>query len=496
MAAGHRPLVLSIDQSTSATKAIVFDASASVVAYCSIEHGQHYPQAGWIEHDPEELYANTVQAVREAASALGAEKANVRALAISNQRETVIVWDRATGKAVYNAIVWQCQRGAEMCNRLKAEGYESDVKARSGLPLDPYFSASKIRWVLDNVRGARRRAEEGGLAFGTVDSWLVWKLTGGRVHATDPTNASRTMLMNLMSLDWDDALLALFGVPRSMTPHIERSNHLVGTTTVEGVFDGLPIAGILGDSHAAFFAQRCFERGQAKATYGTGTSLMMNIGSEPLRSGKSVATSVGWAVDGRVDYVLEGNIHSSGDTIKWLRDGLGLIASAAESEPLARSVPDNNGVYLVPAFSGLGAPYWDNQARAALVGMARNTTKAHVARAALEAIAYQVYDLAEAMAAEAGAPLTELRADGGASKNDFLMQFQADILGIPVAQSAQPEASALGAAMMGGLAIGLWKDLAALADLKTEAVVYRSTMDPSARSRLISGWRDAVRRAR
>jgi glycerol kinase len=490
----RRRLILSIDQSTTATKAIVFDEKASIVTQSSIEHRQYYPQAGWVEHDPEELYANTVVAIRGVSESLGADKARVAVLAVTNQRETTIVWDRLTRKPLYNAIVWQCQRGAELCNQLKADGHEEDVKARSGLPIDPYFSASKIRWILDNVPGARRGAEEGRLAFGTVDSWLVWKLTDGRVHATDPTNASRTMLMNLTTLDWDDALLAVFAIPRTMAPRIERSNHILGSTTVEGLFASLPITGVLGDSHAAFFGQCCFERGQAKATYGTGTSIMLNIGSNPLRSVKSVVCSVGWAIDGRVDYVLEGNIHSSGDTIRWLRDGLGLLSSAAESESLARSVPDNNGVYLVPGFSGLGAPYWDNRARAAIVGMARNTTRAHFARAAIEAIAYQVSDLVVAMGAEAGVTLKELRVDGGASRNQFLVQFQADILGVPVVRSAQSEGSALGAAMMAGLAIGIWRDLTALAALRTGATVYHSAMDPATRSRLISEWHDAVAR--
>jgi glycerol kinase len=492
--AGGQRLILSVDQSTSATKAIVFDESATIVAQSSIEHRQYYPRAGWVEHDPEELYANTVTAARKVAAALGPDLPAVAALAITNQRETAIVWDRATGKPICNAVVWQCQRGADFCNRLKEGGHADHVKATSGLPVDPYFSASKIRWILDNIPGAVRAAREGRLAFGTVDSWLLWKLTGGQVHATDPTNASRTMLMNLRTLDWDDSLLALFGIPRAMAPRIERSNHVFGNTTVEGIFGSLPVIGILGDSHAALFAQCCFERGQAKATYGTGTSLMMNIGSEPLHAGQSVATSVGWAIDGRVDYVFEGNIHSTGDTIKWLCDGLGLLANVAESESLARSVSDNNGVYLVPAFSGLGAPYWDNSARAAIVGMARNTTRAHIARAALEGIAYQVRDLVRAMEAEARVPLMELRIDGGASKNRFLVQFQADILNVPVVRSAQSDASALGVAMMAGLATGVHKDLSALAALRKGAEIYRSAMDPETRSRLISGWRDAVSR--
>jgi glycerol kinase len=490
----RHPLIMAVDQSTSATKALVYDESASIVARSSVEHRQYYPRAGWVEHDPEELYANTVTAVKEAARSLGADAQRVCALALTNQRETAIVWDRSTGRPVYNAVVWQCQRGAELCSHLKRAGHEEQVKARSGLPLDPYFSASKIRWILDNVPGARAQAQEGTLAFGTVDSWLVWKLTGGRVHVTDPTNASRTMLMNLATLDWDDVLLDIFGIPRSMAPGIQRSNRVFGRTTVEGLFPELPVTGVLGDSHAAFFGQCCFERGQAKATYGTGTSLMMNIGDKPVGSGRSVATSVGWAIDGRVDYVLEGNIHSTGDTIRWLRDGLGLLADSSESEGLALSVADNNGVYLVPAFSGLGAPYWDNGARATITGMARNTTRAHVVRAAVEAIAFQVSDLVRAMEAEAGVPLTELRVDGGASTNRFLVQFQADILDVPVAPSAQPEASALGAAMMAGLAVGIWKDLAALGALRTGAHVYRGSMDPALRSRLLAGWRDAVAR--
>jgi len=490
----RRPLIISVDQSTSATKAFVLDSAASVAAHSSVEHRQFYPQAGWVEHDPEELYANTVAAVREVAQTLGADTERVRGLAITNQRETAVVWDRSTGKPLHNAVVWQCQRGTDLCNRLKRDGHEEEVKARSGLPLDPYFSASKIRWILDNVPGARHNAQEGMLAFGTVDSWLMWKLTGGRVHSTDPTNASRTMLMNLETLDWDDALLRIFGIPRSMAPRIALPNAVFGTTTVEGIFGDIPISGVMGDSHASLFGQCCYEKGQAKATYGTGTSIMMNIGAKPLRAGRSVATSVGWAVDGRVDYVLEGNIHSTGDTIAWLRDGLGLIASAEESEGLATSVPDTNGVYLVPAFSGLGAPFWDNQARAAITGMARNTTRAHVVRAGLEAIAYQVNDLVAAMQTEAGVALRELRVDGGASKNRFLMQFQADILDVPVKRSAHADSSALGAAMMAGLTLGVWKNLDELAALRAGTTEFRSAMDPAVRSRRISGWKDAVRR--
>ena len=454
-----------------------------------------YPKPGWVEHDPNELYANTLQAIRAVAASLGEDTERIGVLAITNQRETVVVWDRRTGAPVCNAPVWQCQRGADLCARLKAEGHEETVRARTGLPIDPYFSASKIRWILDNVDGAQRPAVEGKLAFGTVDSWLTWRLTGGSVHVTDPTNASRTMLMNLSTLDWDDHLFALFGIPRAMAPRIERSNRVIGVTTAEGVLGHeVPIAGLLGDSHAAFFAQRCFEKGQAKATYGTGTSIMMNIGGAPIPPGKEVVTSVGWAADNRVDFVLEGNIHSTGDTIRWLRDGLGLLPDAASSEGIARSVPDSNGVYLVPAFSGLGAPYWDNEARAAIVGMARNTTRAHVVRAALEAIAYQVLDLVSAMERAAGTPLVELRVDGGATRNELLMQLQADILDVPVVRSAVPEASALGAALMAGMAVGTWRDFSELSRLSLGATRYEGTLDAAHRRILIAGWRDAVRR--
>ncbi len=492
---GGNDLILAIDQSTSATKAVVFGRTEGIVVQASFEHAQRYPKPGWVEHDPEELYANAIRAVGRVYGLLGAAKSRVAALSITNQRETIVVWDRATGRPVYNAVVWQCRRGAELCARLKTEGMEEETKAATGLPIDPYYSASKIRWVLDNVAGARSSAERGELAFGTIDSWLVWRLTRGRVHVTDPTNASRTMLMNLAALSWDERMFGLFGIPIGMAPRIERSDRVVGATDAEGTFDRqLPIAGLLGDSHAAFFAQRCFEPGLAKATYGTGTSVMMDVGARPVPARLSVVASVGWAIERRVDFVLEGNIHSTGDTIRWLRDGLGVIGSAAESEGLARTLATNEGVYLVPAFSGLGAPYWDGEARAAIVGMSRGTTRAHLARAALEAIAYQVRDLVEAMEENARTRLTELRADGGATRNALLMQFQADLLDVPVRSSAIAEASAFGSAMMAGLAVGAWSRLSELPKLEEGSRLYESTMDEGTRASLIDGWHAAVAR--
>lgn len=488
-------LILAVDQSTSATKAVVFDTAGTITARASREHTQYYPRAGWVEHDPEELYANTLAVIEEAVANLGARRSDILSLALTNQRETVVAWERGTGKPVARAAVWQCQRGAELCARLKEDGNEPEVRRISGLPLDPYFSASKVTWMLDNLPGLRRLGEDGKAVFGTIDSWLVWCLTRGAVHVTDPTNASRTMLMNLSRLEWDDRLLSLFRIPRSMAPVIGRSDRVVATTRAEGILDReVPIAGLLGDSHAAFFAQRCFHRGDAKATYGTGTSLMMNTGSAPVDPGGKVVASVGWATERRVEYVLEGNIHSTGDTIAWLRDGLGVLENADLSEAVARSVPDSGGTYFVPAFSGLGAPYWDPGARAAIVGMGRGTTRAHIVRAALEAIAYQVTDLARAMERAASVPISELRVDGGATRNELLVQFQADILGTRVVRSAVAEASALGAALMAGLAVGAYQSLEEIPALPPGSSAYVPSMRAEERDSLLAGWHEAVRR--
>ena len=489
------PLVLAVDQSTSATKAIAFDAGARIAAQASFEHRQIYPRPGWVEHDPEELYANTVRAIRAVVAKLGERASRLAALAITNQRETAVVWSRTTGRAVANAVVWQCGRGADLCRALAESGREEMVRAKSGLRLDPYFSASKIAWLLENVPEAREEAHGGRLAFGTIDSWLVYRLTGGRVHATDLSNASRTLLLNLAGLDWDEELLDLFRIPRSMAPSLLRADERFGTTTAEGALPSeLPICGVLGDSHAALFAQRCFRRGEAKATYGTGSSIMMNIGGSPLPAGRSVVTSVGWGLRGRVDYVFEGNIHSTGDTIRWLVDGLGLIPDPDSSQEIARSVADSEGVYLVPAFSGLGAPYLDSGARASILGLSRGSTKAHVVRAALESVALQVCDLVAAMGADSGIPLAALRVDGGATRNDLLMQMQADFLGVPVMRTGIAEASALGAALAAGLSVGIYRDLGEIERLPSSSTTFEPRMTPERRASLLAGWHEAVRR--
>lgn len=489
------PLILAVDQSTSATKAMAFDAGARIVARASVDHRQIYPRPGWVEHDPEELYANTIHAIRSVVEELGSAAERLGVLAITNQRETVVVWSRETGRPIANAVVWQCGRGAELCRRLAEAGHEGTIRARSGLRIDPSFSASKISWILENVAGAAAEARRGALAFGTVDTWLIYRLTRGQVHATDLSNASRTLLLNLTALAWDDELFALFGIPRSMAPQLARADDPFGTTTAEGALPReLPIRGVLGDSHAALFAQRCLRPGEAKATYGTGSSIMMNVGSTRPPTARSVVASVGFALRGRADYVLEGNIVSSGDTIRWLVDGLGLLPDSASSEAVAESVVDSGGVHLVPAFSGMGAPYWDAGARGSILGLTRGSTKAHLVRAALESIAFQVADLVSAMEADSGVRLATLRVDGGATRNQLLMQMQADILGVPVVRAGLAEASALGAALAAGLSIGLYRDLRAIEALPAESTTFEPRMNEERRSALLEGWHEAVRR--
>ena len=486
--------IIAIDQSTSATKAILFDTQCRLLNRVNIEHRQYYPQAGWVEHDAEEIYANTVEAVRQLMSSSNTESDARYSLAITNQRETVVVWDARTGKPVCNAVVWQCQRGAEICRALKDAGHEKMVQAKSGLLIDPYFSASGVKWILDNVAGARAEAEAGNLRMGTIESWLIWKLTDGQVHATDYTNASRTMLFNIHTLDWDDELLALFGVPRSMMPAAKPCDTVFGRTTVGGLFpEGIDIAGVLGDSHGALAGQMCFEAGMGKATYGTGSSVMVNIGEDAVAAPDGLVTSVGFAAKGKVFYAFEGNIHCTGATLKWLTDKLKLISSPAETEALATSVADNGGVYLVPAFAGLGAPLWNSQAKAIICGMTLGTEKAHVVRAALEAIAYQIKDLIDLMTGKAKVTLKELRVDGGPTKNKFLMQFQSDMLGAVINRSDVEEASAMGAVVMNGLARGTWASLDEVAALRTSDNRISPDMDPQRRETLYGGWIEAVK---
>ena len=485
--------IISVDQSTSATKAVLFNEHCQLVNRVNLAHKQYYPQPGWVEHDAEEIYQNTVDVIRKVVELSKNENVSY-SLAITNQRETVVVWNKFTGKPVYHAIVWQCQRGAAICNRLKEEGYTPLFQEKTGLLIDPYFAASGAKWILDNVEGARESAEKGELLMGTIDSWLIWKLTEGKVHATDYTNASRTLLFNIHTLDWDDELLELFTIPRNMMARPLPCDAVYGETTVEGIFESpVTIAGVLGDSHGALTGQMCFESGMGKATYGTGSSVMVNIGETAVKAPEGLVTSVGFAAGGKVFYAFEGNIHCTGATIKWMTDKLKLIESPAVIEQLALSVPDNGGVYLVPAFAGLGAPWWNPQAKAMICGMTLATETGHVCRAALEAIAYQVKDLIDLMTGQANIVLKELRVDGGPTRNNYLMQFQADMLNACINRSDIEEASAMGAVIMNGLARKIWKDMDEVAKLRTSDNRIMPGMAPANREKLYAGWMDAIR---
>ncbi|HEV8345087.1 MAG TPA: glycerol kinase GlpK [Vicinamibacterales bacterium] len=448
--------ILALDQGTTSSRAIVFDHDGGIRAVAQKEFRQIFPQAGWVEHDPGEIWASQISVAVEALGRAQIKPKDVAAVGITNQRETTIVWDRETGEPIHHAIVWQDRRTADYCERLKAEGAGNTIQEKTGLLIDAYFSASKIRWLLDNVPGARARADAGKLAFGTVDSWLVWKLTNGERHVTDVSNASRTMLFNIHTLAWDDELLRLFGLPASLLPAVRASSDVYGRVSNALGVEGVPIAGIAGDQQAALFGQMCLKPGMSKNTYGTGCFLLQNIGATPTRSRQQLVTTVAWQIRGRTEYALEGSVFIGGAVVQWIRDGLGFVRSAPEIEALAASVADNGGVYLVPAFAGLGAPHWDPYARGTIVGITRGTTSGHIARAALESIAYQVADLLDAMAADSGIALTELRVDGGAATNDTLMQFQADLLGVPVVRPAVTETTALGAAYLAGLAVDYW----------------------------------------
>lgn len=489
--------ILAIDQSTSATKAIVFDRKAQLVARRTITHQQYYPQPGFVEHNPVEIFENTLAAIRMVMNEASIAEENLQSIAITNQRETSLIWDKTSGLPVANAAVWQCLRGTDSCTELKLTGYSEIIRKKTGLVIDPYFSASKLQWIMQNTPGLKEKAANGELLLGTMDSWLLWKLTGGKVHATDYSNACRTMLFNIHELQWDEEIIELYGLQKNMFPEVHFSNEIFGYTTPEVIFEKpVPIAGLLGDSHAALFGQNCFHEGMAKATYGTGSSIMMNIGTKAMAAPEGLVTSIGYGLDGIVHYVFEGNIHCTGDTINWLKNEVQLISHASETEPLAKSVDDNNGVYLVPAFVGLGAPYWDNQARACLSGMPRNTTKAHIVRAAVESIAYQVKDLIYLMENRGGVQLKELRADGGPTRNDFLMQFQSDMLGRNVSRSEIEEVSALGTALMAGLATGFWKDLEEIESLRNQGKMFQAEMNSEKVELWYTGWKKAVERAR
>ena len=488
--------ILSLDQGTTSSRAIVFDKAGAIRAVAQKEFRQIFPTPGWVEHDAREIWASQIGVAVEALGRAGLGLKDIAAVGITNQRETTVVWDRETGEPIHNAIVWQDRRTADFCERLKADGAGPMVQQKTGLLIDAYFSGSKIRWILDNVPGARARAAAGTLAFGTIDSWLVWKLTGGQRHVTDVSNASRTMLFNINTLSWDDELLKLLDVPASLLPEVRSSSEVYGMVSSSLGIGEVPIAGIAGDQQAALFGQMCRQPGMSKNTYGTGCFLLQNIGTTPKASTQQLVTTVAWQIGGRTEYALEGSVFIGGAVVQWIRDGLGLIRKAADIEALATSVPDNGGVYLVPAFAGLGAPHWDPYARGTIVGITRGTTAAHIARAALESIAFQVADLLEAMGADSGVALKELRVDGGAASDNTLMQIQADLLGVPVVRPAVTETTALGAAYLAGLATGFWGSVDEITGQWRVDRRFEPAMDRTTVATLRGRWQDAVSRAK
>ena len=483
--------IIALDQGTTSSRAIIFDRDANVVCSAQKEFAQHYPQPGWVEHDPMEIFATQSATMVEALAQAGLSHAQVAALGITNQRETVVVWDKASGRPIHNAVVWQCRRSTEICEQLKRDGFEDYIRETTGLVIDPYFSGTKIKWILDHVEGSRERARRGELLFGTVDSWLIWKFTGGKVHVTDYTNASRTLLFNIHTLQWDKRMLEVLDIPEQMLPQVRSSSEVYGQTK-----SGIAIGGIAGDQQAALFGQMCVNPGEAKNTYGTGCFLLMNTGNKAVASSHGLLTTLACGPRGEVAYALEGAVFNGGSTVQWLRDELKVVNDALDTEYFATKVKDSNGVYLVPAFTGLGAPYWDPYARGALFGLTRGVKVDHIIRAALESIAYQTRDVLDAMQQDAGARLSTLRVDGGAVANNFLMQFQADILGTPVERPHMKETTALGAAYLAGLASGFW---GSLDELRNKAVIERQftpQIDEPKREALYAGWRKAVERTR
>jgi len=485
--------VIALDQGTTSSRAIVFDREGSIRGVAQREFRQIFPQPGWVEHDATEIWASQSGVLHEALAMAGAGARDIAVIGITNQRETTVVWERASGRPIANAIVWQDRRTAALCDELRAEGHAPLFARKTGLVLDAYFSGTKLRWLLDNVDGARARAERGELAFGTIDTWLIWNLTGGRVHCTDPSNASRTLLFDIHAGEWDDQLLALLGVPRAMLPQVVPSSGVCANASIDGT--DIPIAGIAGDQQAALFGQACLAPGMAKNTYGTGCFLLLNTGKEAVTSSNNLLTTIAWQRDGVTDYALEGSVFIGGAVVQWLRDGLKIIRTAADVDMLARSVPDNGGVYLVPAFAGLGAPHWDAYARGAIFGLTRGASGGHIARAALEAIAFQSADVLAAMEKDAGITLSELRVDGGATANDLLLQFQADILGVPVVRSRVRETTALGAAYLAGLAVGYWKSDADIASQWQVDRRFEPAMPRERAAALRAEWEKAVSRA-
>ena len=486
--------ILALDQGTSSSRAIVFDETGATCAVAQKEFRQIFPRSGWVEHDPHEIWSSQASVIAEAITTLDINGLNIAGIGITNQRETTIVWDSDTEEPIYNAIVWQDRRTSDYCDKLKSEGVTEMIRRKTGLIIDAYFSATKIKWILDNVPGARERANKGKLLFGTVDTWLIWRLTRGEVHVTDVSNASRTMLFNINTLQWDDELLKMFDIPRSMMPEVRSSSEIYGHTKTTIFAHKVPIAGIAGDQQAALFGQMCIEPGMVKNTYGTGCFLLMNSGDKPIISQNNLITTVAWKIGDKVNYALEGSIFVGGSVVQWLRDGLGVIKSSSEVEELASRVPDTNGVYFVPALTGLGAPWWDQYARGTIVGISRGTTTAHIARAALEGIAFQTMDITAAMSRDAGLPLRELKVDGGASRNNLLMQFQADILGTRVIRPRVVETTALGAAYLAGLAVGYWSSVEQIRKQWHVDRIFEPTWDETAIAKARDGWEDAVKR--
>ncbi len=487
--------ILSLDQGTSSSRAIVFNHEGEICSSAQREFTQYFPHSGWVEHNPHEIWASQASVIAEAISKIDINGLNIAGIGITNQRETTIVWDSETEEPVYNAIVWQDRRTSEYCDQLKAEGKIDFIRQKTGLIVDAYFSATKIKWILDNVPGARTRAEQGKLMFGTVDSWLIWRLTRGEIHVTDVTNASRTMLFNIHTLDWDDELLQLFNIPRSMMPEVKSCSEVYGHTKTTLFAHKVPISGIAGDQQAALFGQMCVEPGSVKNTYGTGCFLVMNTGEEPVESKNNLLTTIAWKIGDKVTYALEGSIFVGGSVVQWLRDGLGIIKSSDEIEALASTVTDSNGVYFVPALTGLAAPYWDQYARGLICGISRGTTAAHIARAALDGIAFQTYDIVEAMMRDTGTAIKELKVDGGASRNNLMMQFQADLLNTEVIRPKITETTALGAAYLAGLSVNYWKDIDEIhRQWKVERKFSSNTNNTEAIMKAKINWADAVRR--
>jgi glycerol kinase len=488
--------ILSIDQGTTSSRAIIFDHDGNVVSLAQQEFMQYYPKPGWVEHDPNEIWATTMGVIADAMARGNIKRSQISAIGITNQRETTVIWDAETGKPVHNAIVWQDRRTSKICDTLKEKGLEETIKHKTGLMVDAYFSGTKIKWILDNVEGTREKAESGKLKFGTIDTWLIWKLTNGKVHVTDYTNASRTMIYNIFDLKWDEDLLKELNIPFSLLPEVKPSSQIYGNTDVDVFGAEVPIAGIAGDQQAATFGQVCYEKGMVKNTYGTGCFMLMNTGEDPIESKHGLLTTIAYGIDGKVNYALEGSIFVTGAAVQWLRDELKIVDSAADTEYYATKVKDNGGVYFVPAFAGLGAPYWDMYARGTIVGLTRGSSKAHIIRATLESIAYQTRDVLEAMEADSGIKLKTLRVDGGAALNNFLLQFQSDILGVEVERPVVNETTALGAAYLAGLAVGYWNGQEELLRKWKRDALFTPQMDEDERERLYAGWKRAVERAK